>query len=317
VLFDDGAMVEKGQVLFVIERAPFETALAAAQAEQEKAEAARQLAQSDYDRTVPLIPRGAKTQADLDVAAAELATAKANVAAAEAAVKQARLNLDYTEIRSPISGRLGRHVVDAGNLVQSEQTLLGRVESYDPIYAYFSVSESDLLEYVSLTVESGGSLQAMEKDPPKLYLGLANEEGYPREGHFDFSERSIDRQTGTAMQRGVFANKDWTLVPGLFVRIKAPVGSPRPRLLVQERAVGADQRGDYLLVVNDKKIVEYRPVKLGSVSEGMRVVEEGVGPDDLVVVNGLQRARPGAPVDASLEGEQPAAATAKVETAAK
>jgi RND family efflux transporter MFP subunit len=317
VLFEDGAMVDKGQMLFVIEQAPFEAALAASRAELAKAEASLQLEQSEYDRTVPLVRRGATTEADLDVAAAELATAKANVAAAEAALKQAELNLSYTEVRSPIKGRIGRRLVDPGNLVQAEQTLLGRVESYDPIYAYFSVSESDLLRYVSLTVDGGGSLQSMEQDPPKLYLGLANEEGFPREGRFDFSERSIDRETGTAMQRGVFENDNWTLVPGLFVRIKAPVGSPRSRLLVEERAVSADQRGDYLLVVGDKNIVEYRPVKLGIVTNGLRVIEDGVEADDLIVVNGLQRARPGAPVAPTLEGEQPVAATAEVASATK
>lgn len=317
VLFDDGAMVDKGQLLFVIEQAPFQAALAAAQAEVAKAEASLQLEQSEYDRTLPLVRRGATTQADLDVAAAELATAKANVAAAQAALKQAELNLSYTEVRSPINGRIGRRLVDPGNLVQAEQTLLGRVESYDPIYAYFSVSESDLLRYVSLTFDGGGSLQALEQDPPKLYLGLSNEQDFPREGRFDFSERSLDRQTGTALQRGVFENDNWTLVPGLFVRIKAPVGSPRPRLLVEERAVSADQRGDYLLVVGDKNIVEYRPVKLGIVTDGLRVVEDGVGPDDLIVVNGLQRARPGAPVAPALEGQLPAEATAEVEVAKK
>lgn len=312
VFFDDGAMVEKDQLLFVLEQAPFKTALAAADAELLKARAALQLAESEYNRTVPLVERQAKTQADLDVASAELATAQANVTAAEAAVQKAKLDLSYTEIRSPIKGRIGRHLVDVGNLVQSEQTSLANVESYDPIYAYFSVGESDLLRYVGLTVESGGSLTSMEKDPPKLFLGLANEEGFPREGRFDFSERSIDTKTGTALQRGVFANKEWTLVPGLFVRIKAPVGSSRPRLLVEERAVGADQRGDYLLVVNDKNIVEYRPVKLGMTNEGMRVVESGVGPNDWIVVNGLQRARPGAPVNPKREGEQQPAASVAV-----
>jgi multidrug efflux pump subunit AcrA (membrane-fusion protein) len=160
----------------------------------------------------------------------------------------------------------------------------------------------------------------MEEKPPELFLGLADDEGYPREGRFDFSERTIDRETGTAMQRGVFENDDWTLVPGLFVRIKAPVGKPRPRLLVQERAVSADQRGDYLLVVGKDNVVEHRPVKLGMTTAGMRVVEDGVGPDDLVVVNGLQRARPGATVNPQLEGAQPqgeAAAVAAAGTATK
>jgi RND family efflux transporter MFP subunit len=310
VLFDDGAFVKEGELLFVIEQAPFEIALASAQAELLKTEASLQLEQSEYDRTVPLVRRQAATQADLDVAAAELATAKAEVAAAEAALQQAELDLRYTEIRAPIGGQIGLHLVDAGNLVQAEQTLLARVERIDPIYAFFSVSESDLLRVMELNRDQGGALEDLKANPPALYLGLANEEGYPREGRFDFSERRIDRETGTAMRRGEFPNSDQTLIPGLFVRIRAPLGEPRPRLLVEERAVGADQRGDYLLVVNDKNVVEYRPVKLGVASGGMRVVEDGVDADDWIVVNGLQRARPGAEVNPQREDEAAESAVA-------
>jgi RND family efflux transporter MFP subunit len=305
VLFEDGAKVTEGDLLFVIEQRPFRTALAAAEAELQKARAALQLATSEYNRAVRLKERNATTQAELDVAAAQLETGKANVAAADAMVRKANSDLSYTEIRSPITGRIGRHMVDEGNLVSTEQTLLATVESYDPIYAYFSVSESDLLRYVSLTVEDGGSLEQMEKDPPKLYLGLSNEEDFPREGHFDFSERSIDRQTGTALQRGVFPNPGWTLVPGLFVRIKAPVGSPRPRLLVPERAVSVDQLGDFLMVVGEDKKALKRPAKLGMTVDGMRVVESGVTADDLVIVNGLQRARDGVVVEPEMEGAAP------------
>src|SRR6185312_14181598 len=131
--------------------------------------------------------------------------------------------------RAPITGRIGRHLVDAGNLVQAEQTQLATIESYDPIYAYFSVSEEDLLRYMQLSRESGLTMAEAEKNPPRLYLGLANETDYPHEGHYDFSERSLDRQTGTAMRRGVFPNPDQLLVPGLFVRIRAPIGSAKPK----------------------------------------------------------------------------------------
>jgi RND family efflux transporter MFP subunit len=310
VEFKDGAMVKEGDLLFVIEQEPFDTAMAAAQAELQKAKAALQLGESEYARTQQLVARQASTQAELDVSAAQLETAKANVAAAEATVRRAKLDLQYTEIRAPLSGQIGLHMVDPGNLVQAEQTLLAKIEAIDPIYAYFSVGESELLKIMALSREQGLALEEMREQAPKLYLGLADEKDFPREGHFDFSERSIDRQTGTAMRRGVFNNKDRELIPGLFVRIRAPLGEPRPRLLVQERAVSADQRGDYLLVVNEKNEVEYRPVKLGLTTEGMRVVEKGVTADDMIVVNGLQRARPGIKVDPQVEGAAPVATTA-------
>jgi RND family efflux transporter MFP subunit len=296
--FEEGASVTKGALLFVIEQEPFRMAADAAKAELAKAEAALDLAETEHARTAALVQQGrAMTQADLDLKAAQLATAKANVSAATAALDRAELDLDYTEIRAPISGIIGRRLVDPGNLVQSEQTSLAKIEAINPIYAYFSVSESDLVRFMKVAEESGRSWEDIKRDPPPLYLGLADQEGYPRDGRYDFSERTIDRETGTALRRGVFPNANQSLIPGMFVRIRAPIGSPRPRILVQERAVGSDQRGDYLLVVNDKKVVEYRPVRLGRSQRGLRVVEEGVRLDDWVVVNGLQRARPGATVD--------------------
>jgi RND family efflux transporter MFP subunit len=296
--FEEGATVEKGALLFVIEQEPFRLAVDAAKADLAKAQAELALAKTEHARTASLVRQGgARTQADLDLDAAQLATAQANVAAATAALQRAELDLDYTEIRAPISGIIGRRLVDPGNLVQSEQTSLAKIEAIQPIYAYFSVSESDLVRFMKVAEESGRSWEDMKRDPPPLYLGLADQEGFPIPGHFDFSERSIDRETGTALRRGVFPNSDGMLIPGMFVRIRAPIGSPRPRVVVEERAVGSDQRGDYLLVVNDKKVVEYRPVKLGRSQRGMVVVDEGVELGDWVVVNGLQRARPGTTVD--------------------
>lgn len=291
--FKDGAQVKAGDLLFVIEKAPFEAALEAAKANLAKAQAATQLAQANLARTTELVDKNASSRQQLDVDTAELATARANERAAHASVTQAELDLSYTEIRAPISGRIGRHLVDPGNLVLPDQTLLAVIESIDPIHAYFYVSERDLLRYMDMVRKD--ELPNPELVPPKLYLALANEVDFPHEGKLDFRGFGVDPETGTAERRGTFENDDLTLVPGMFVRIRASLGKAR-RILVEERALGADQRGDFVLVVGKDNIVEYRPVKLGVQVEGLRVIEAGLAAGETIVVVGLQRARPDAPV---------------------
>lgn len=292
--FEDGANVAAGDLLFVIEPEPFEAALASAKANVQKAQAALKLADADIKRTLPLVERKAVTEAELDVKEANRATAEAEVAAAKAAERQAELNLGFTQIRAPIAGRIGRHMVDVGNLIQAEMTELATLESYDPIHAYFSVSEGDVLRLMKLY--RAGEIENLRENPPPLLLGLANEDDFPHQGLLEFADLGIDPHTGTQMRRGIFANADGQLVPGLFVRLRMPVGAPESQLLISERAIAADQRGEFVLVVNDKNEVEYRPVKLGMLVEGMYVVKNGVESDDWVVVNGLQHARPGTKV---------------------
>jgi RND family efflux transporter MFP subunit len=292
--FQDGAQVKAGDLLFVIEQGPFEAALDSAEAALQKAEASLVLAKADLARTEPLVQRGALTAQELDVKRADVATAAADVASAKAAVRQAELDLAYTQVKSPVTGVASRHMVDVGNLVEPGTTVLTRVEAFDPIHVYFAVSEADVLEFLRLRGDM--SLESIRENPPVLYMGLSAEEGFPHEGKLDFAEAGVDPDTGTQMRRGVFPNPDRKLLPGLFARVRLPVGDPQPGLMIPDRAVAADQRGDYVLVVNDKNIVEYRPVKLGMRVGPMRVVAEGVGPQDWIVINGLQRARPGAPV---------------------
>jgi RND family efflux transporter MFP subunit len=306
--FKDGAQVKAGDLLFVIEKAPFEAELEAAQANLAKAVAATQLAQANLARTTELVQKKATSGQQLDVDTAELATARANERAAEASFTQAKLNLKYTEIRAPISGRIGRHLVDPGNLVLPDQTLLAVVESIDPIHAYFYVSERELLRFMGMLRK--GELPNPEQVPPTLFLALENEEDFPHEGKLDFREFGVDPETGTAERRGTFENEDLTLVPGMFVRIRASLGKAR-RVLVEERALGADQRGDFLLVVGKDNMVEYRPVKLGVQVEGLRVIEQGLTADETIVVIGLQRARPGAPVDPQQRAVEPHPAAGK------
>lgn len=293
--FEDGQIVKKDDLLFEIEPAPFEAELEAANARLQKAQATLQLADTNLKRIEELYRRKVATSQEYDIQVAERASAEADVAVAQAAVTQANLQLSYTKIHAPISGRIGRHLVDLGNLVQAEQSLLATIESIDPIHAYFYLSESELLRFMEMLREN--KVPDPEKTPPELQMGLANEEGFPHKGHLDYREFGVDPETGTITRRAVFENPQNILIPGLFVRIRAEIGEPTPRLLVEERAISSDQRGDFLLVVNDENTVEYRPVKLGIAMEGMRVIEEGVEADDRIVVNGLQRARPGTEVN--------------------
>ena len=183
------------------------------------------------------------TQEELDVQAAQVATSNADVEAAEAAVRKAELDLGYTRVTAPISGRMGRHMVDVGNLVRAEETQLAIIRVIDPIYVRFEVSENDLLRFMAML--RNNELPDPNEKPPTLFLGLANEEGFPHEGRLDYREMVVDSQTGTARRRAIFPNPGWQLIPGMSVRIEAAVGEPKPRLLIDERAIGSDQRGDY------------------------------------------------------------------------
>jgi RND family efflux transporter MFP subunit len=296
--FEDGAYVEKGQLLFVIEPEPFEVALASEKARLRKYEAAAKLAEAEVERARPLVKRGALSVAELDVKIADRATAAAEVAVAEAAVAQAELNLRYTRVTAPISGRIGRHMVDAGNLVQMQTTILTSIESIEPIHVYFNVSENDVLRFM----ERRSPQETANTSATRLSVGLSESGDFPYEGQLDFIELGVDPETGTQQRRGVFVNKDHALSPGMFVRVRIPLGPPAPQLLITERAIGSDQRGPFVLVVGEKDIVERRSVELGVLHKGNRVVKQGLSGEEWIVVNGLQRARPGAPVKPQKSG---------------
>lgn len=313
--FKDGDLVQQGQVLYVIDPAPYEAEVASAEAALEKANAQYRLAQQNLKRTRELASKKVATASELDVQEAEVATSKADVGAAKARLREAKLDLSYTKITAPFSGRIGEHMVDIGNLIQTGETTLATIESTDPIDAYFTVSESDLLRFMELKKE--GKIKISEADPLKIELALGNTENFAFQGTLDFREFGVDPETGTTERRAVFENKDGGLIPGLFVRVRAKVGDPSSQLLVPEEAISSDQRGDFLRIVNDQKTVEHRVVKTGILVDGMRVIEEGLQPHDLVVVVGLQRAQAGRKVTYKKPENSPPAAQPETETQAK
>jgi RND family efflux transporter MFP subunit len=297
-----GDEVEKGELLFTIDPKPFELALEAAAAEVASRSAELDLAQTEYERSHMMFDRDATSELKLLQARAKRDKAAAAIAESEAAVHAAQLDLDYAHVKAPITGRVGRHLVDPGNLVGAgEATLLTRIVRYAPIHVYFHLSERDLLALQELSQEQREARKASyeEREPTPLHVGRANEEGYPHEGVIDFSALEIDPDTGTFEIRGLLQNQgalDEIIVPGTFVRVRVPIAEETGALLLSERALGADQSGRYVLVVNTDDVVEQRPVEVGPLVDGLRLIEKGLRAEDWVIVNGLQRARPGARV---------------------
>jgi RND family efflux transporter MFP subunit len=304
--FTPGTKVEKGDLLFVIDPREYEAELNAANAELSSAEAQLKRAKIEFERAERLFKQKAGAETDVVKWRGQRDVARAAVLRAKAKVEKAGLDLSYTKVTSPITGRVSRNLVDLGNLVgESEPTLLTTVTRYDPVYAYFNLNERDLLKVMAMDrkkVEEKGLNPA--EDPEikaniQVFLAIANEEGYPHQGKLDFAESRVDEDTGTLQLRGVFPNPGPApvLIPGLFVSLRMPVDKRENALLVTERAIGSDQSGRFLLAVNSENVVEKRPIQMGRLVDGLRVIEDGMQPDDRVVVNGLQRARPGAKVD--------------------
>ena len=304
--FIPGTKVEEGDLLFEIDPREYEAELNAANAELSSAEAQHKRARIEFQRAEKLFKQKAGAETDVVKWRGQRDVAKAAVLRAKAKVEQAQLNLNYTKVTTPITGRVSRNFVDVGNLVgEGEPTLLTTVTVYDPMHVYFNLNENDLLRvqtrYRQRVKEKGLN---PDKDPDikaefKLFLGLANEDGYPHEGTVDFAESGLDPGTGTLQLRGIFPNPGPAnvLLPGLFTRLRLPIEKREGALLVSERAIGSDQGGRYLLAVNNENVVEKRPIRMGQLVDGLRVIDEGLRPDESIVVNGLQRARPGAKVD--------------------
>ncbi len=296
VVFNAGEEVRKGDVLFEIDRRPYQAEVARAEAELAQARSAAALASRALQRSKQLAAGEAISREDLDNRTAGSERAAAAVRAAEAAVAMARLNLEWTRVRSPISGRVGRAEVTVGNLVQAgSATRLTTVVSQDPIYASFDADERSFLRY-------GAKAGTGPRDKrARVLLGTAAEgDAFPHEGKLDFFDNQLDPRTGTVRARAVFANKDHRFTPGLYARLKLVGGDAYQATLVSDRAIGTDQDKKFVLVVKPDSTVEYRPVQLGRLVDGYRVIAAGVQPGEKVVVNGLQRVRPGMHVTATV-----------------
>lgn len=295
--FEDGQQVKQGDVLFEIDPRPYQLALNRAAGELAHARALSERAKTNLNRAERLRPSGAVSEDECERSVADLKVQQACIQKAEAALDEAELNLEFTRVISPIDGRVSRRRVTEGNLVQdgsADSTVLTTVVTVDPVYVCFNIEEPTLLRYEHLGWRIGDeTLFSRIKDLKiPVEIGLADEEGFPHAGQLDFVDNQIHPETGTMCARGVFHDARY-LTPGMFVRVRLPIGPPHQALLVSERAIGTDQARKFLLTVDKDQVVQYRQVQLGALYDGLREVEAGLSDDEWVIVQGLQRARPG------------------------
>jgi len=311
VAFAEGKEVAKGEVLFEIDPRPYEADLARAEAELARAQTGAELAARELKRAQRLVDVQAISLEEFDSRTSAVAAGDATVRAAEAAVAPAKLNLEWCQVRSPIAGRVGRAEVTMGNLVHAgppAATLLTTVVSLDPIYVSFESDEQTYLKYAALGRANRGPGATDAPDP--IFLGLANEVGYPHQGYVDFVDNQLDPQTGTIRVRAVVSNEDRLFTPGLFARIKLVGSGVYRATLVLDRAVGTDQDKRFVLVVGPDGTVDYRQVELGRLTDGLRIVRAGLDPDERIVIDGMQRVRPGMKVAVKEASMDPGPATA-------
>jgi RND family efflux transporter MFP subunit len=294
ITFKAGDLVTKGDLLFVIDPRPYQAVLDQANGQLRQAEAQQQLSEANFARASKLRSTNVISKEEYDTNLAQKAQADAQRVAAEAAVNSAQLNLDFTQLKSPISGRISREQVTVGNLVQADTTLLTTVVSIDPIYTYFNVDERTVWKYVEQIKKGQRSDARMAKSP--VYVQVEGEKGFPHEGVIDFVNNTFTSSTGTLQVRGQFPNSDGFLIPGAFVQVRVP-GTPKYQaILITDRAVGTDQGQKFVLVIDADNIVQTKPVELGPDIDGLRVVRSGLKGDENVIINGIVNARPGAKV---------------------
>lgn len=296
VHFSQGALVSQGDLLVSIDQAPYLAEFERAQAQLLAAEARVALAQNEHERGQKLMSTQNVSQRDLDARLNALREAQANERAARAALQSARLNLDYTQIRAPIGGRIGRLEVTVGNLVAAgaNAPLLTTLVSVDPVYAGFNADEGSLLKALATLPSEAGKPRDLRRIP--VQMTTATNEAAPVSGHLAFVDNGIDAATGTVRVRALFDNRDGALMPGQFVRLRMGQAKSEPALVINERAVGTDQNKKFVFVVGKDHKAQWREVTLGTAAEGLRIVTSGLEAGEQIVVNGLQRIRPGATV---------------------
>lgn len=291
--FTDGAEVNAGDLLFVIDPRPYQAAVDQAKAERQRAATRFELTRNDLQRAESLRGTRAISEEEYDSRSNATREAEAALAAAKAAEVAGQLNLDYTRVTAAISGKIGRRLVTVGNLVQGgagAASTLTTIVTMDPIYCYFDAPEEALPRY---NHDGRG-----QNSPLACELALVGEEGFPHKGRVDFFDNQVDARTGTIRVRGVFANVDRALVPGMFAKVRVPAGPPEPTLLIPDVAVGFDQNYKFVYVVNSTNVVETRIIEPGRSLGALRAVLKGLTPQDRVVVNGLTTLRPGTRVEA-------------------
>ena len=308
--YKDGSFVKRGTTLFTIEPETYKYKLEQAQAAEAGARASLKQAETDYRRQVDLVARQAVSQAILDTSTSNRDNAEASLQQAEANTKIAAVNFGYTNVVAPFDGIVSAHLVSVGELVgAASPTQLATIVQLDPIYVNFNVNEQDVLRIRAEARRRGLTSSDLTRLP--IEVGLQTESGYPHKGNLDYAAPTINLSTGTLAVRGVLPNPDRVLLPGYYVRVRVPFDQQENALLVPDVALGSDQSGRYVLVVNGDNVVEQRKVRTGQVEGDLRVIESGLKADDRVVVAGLLRAIPGQKVDPQLQKIEASTASAK------
>jgi RND family efflux transporter MFP subunit len=308
--YQDGTFVKEGTTLFTIEPETYKLKLEQAQAAETGAQASLKQTENDFKRQSDLVQRQAVSQATLDNSTSTRDNAQANLQQAQVNTKIAQVNYGYTNVTAPFDGIVSAHLASVGELVGvASPTQLATIVALDPIYVNFNVNEQDVLRIREDARKRGMTTSELRQLP--IEIGLQTEAGYPHKGKLDYVSPSLNQSTGTLAVRGVLPNPDRTLLPGFFVRVRVPYDEQKDALLVPDVALGSDQAGRYVLVVNADNVVEQRKVQIGPLDGGLRVIESGLKGDDRIVVAGLLRAIPGQKVDPQLQKIETPPAPAK------